>query len=388
MKAKKIKENIYWVGVIDWDMREFHGYKTQKGSTYNAYLIIDEKIVLVDTVRNYLCSEMIDRIKSIIDPSKIDYVISNHSEMDHSGSLPEIMNLAKNATLVCSTNGEKNLRRHFDLDAWKLKVVKTHDEINIGKRNLQFVLMQMVHWPDSMATYIKEDKLLLSNDAFGQHIASYERFEEEIGFDIVLHEAKKYYANILLAYNKQTQKAINEIETLDIEMIAPSHGLIWQKHAKDIIKAYDYFSKDKYREKAVIIYDTMWGSTKKMALAIYKAFDEMDIHVELKNLKTSHISDIMTSVIDAKYICVGVPTLNNTMLPTMASFMNYITGLAPQNRKAIVFGSHGWGGQGAKEVEAQLKKNGFEILDFITNEYVPDENKLSSITKKVKDILS
>jgi flavorubredoxin len=387
MKAKKIKDNIYWVGAIDWDLREFHGVTTHQGSSYNAYLILDEKVVLVDTVRDYLSFEMIERIKSVIDPSKIDIVVSNHSELDHAGSVPDIMKIAKNATLVCSKNGKINLSKHFEMDSWKIKVVKDNEKINIGKRDLKFILMQMVHWPDSMATYIEKDKLLMPNDLFGQHIACFERFDEEIGFDIVMLEAKKYYANILLAYNLQTKNAIEHIKQLDIDMIAPSHGVIWKKHIKDLIQSYDNYANNKVEEKAVIIYDTMWGSTKKMAYSIFSAFDENGISVSLKNLQTNDISDIMTDVIDAKYICFGSSTLNETMLPRVAKFLSYLKGFKPKNKKAICFGSYGWKGEGALEVKEDLIKMGFEILDLFTNDFVPSIKELKSITKKVKDLL-
>jgi flavorubredoxin len=388
MKAKKIKDNIYWVGAIDWDLREFHGVSTHQGSSYNAYLILDEKITLVDTVRDYLSNDMIQRIKSIIDPSKIDIVVSNHSELDHAGSIPDIMKLAKNATLVCSGNGEKNLRNHFDLDSYKIKVVKDNESINIGKRDLKFILMQMVHWPDSMATYIEKDKLLMPNDLFGQHIASFERFDSEIGLDIVMQESKKYYANILLAYNLQAKHAIDHVKKLSLDMIAPSHGIIWKNHIKDVICAYDSFANNIIKEKAVIIYDTMWESTKKMAYSIYSAFDEKDIFVSLRNLKTNDISDIMTEVIDAKYVCFGTSTLNETMLPTMAKFLSYLKGFKLKNKKAILFGSYGWKGEGLDEVKEDLIKMNFEILDLFTNDFVPKKNELEDITNKVKKLLT
>ena len=237
MKSLEIKKGIYWVGAIDWDLRNFHGYLTPRGSTYNAYLIVDKRIVLVDTVKHYFFDEMLNRIKEIVDPGKIDYIISNHTEMDHSGGLPRMMEIAKNASLVCSPNGEKGLKRHFKKD-WNFKVVNSGDSINIGKRNLKFVCVPMVHWPDSMVTYVPEEKLLLPNDAFGQHIASDERFVDELEWDIVKEEATKYYANIVLPYGQQVQKALEALSSLDIDMIAPSHGLIWRERLKDIIDFY------------------------------------------------------------------------------------------------------------------------------------------------------
>jgi len=384
MKPLEIKKGIYWVGAIDWDLRNFHGYSTQLGSTYNSYLVIDKKIVLVDTVKHYMFEEMLERIKKIIDPSKIDYIISNHTEMDHSGSIPEIMDIAKNAVIICSPNGGKGLKKHFKKD-WKFKIVTTGDSINIGKRNLNFVLMQMVHWPDSMATYIPEDKLLLSNDAFGQHIASCERFDDEYGWDRVRIEAAKYYANIVLPFGAQVNKALEAVSGLDINMIAPSHGLMWRSHIKDIIGLYKKWANNVYDKKAVIVYDTMWHSTEKMAYAIKDVFEEKDIPCEIKNLQASHISDVMASILEAKYICVGSPTLNNGMLPTVAAFLTYIKGLAPKNRIGIAFGSYGWGGQAVSDIENILEAAKFELpVKGLKIQWVPDETELEELKDKLR----
>jgi len=384
MKPLEIKKGIYWVGAIDWDLRNFHGYSTQLGSTYNSYLVIDKKIVLVDTVKHYMFEEMLERIKKIIDPSKIDYIISNHTEMDHSGSIPEIMDIAKNAVIICSPNGGKGLKKHFKKD-WKFKIVTTGDSINIGKRNLNFVLMQMVHWPDSMATYIPEDKLLLSNDAFGQHIASCERFDDEYGWDRVRIEAAKYYANIVLPFGAQVNKALEAVSGLSIDMITPSHGLMWRSHIKDIIGLYKKWANNVYDKKAVIVYDTMWHSTEKMAYAIKDVFEEKDIPCEIKNLQASHISDVMASILEAKYICVGSPTLNNGMLPTVAAFLTYIKGLAPKNRIGIAFGSYGWGGQAVSDIENILEAAKFELpVKGLKIQWVPDETELEELKDKLR----
>ncbi|MFQ5952206.1 MAG: FprA family A-type flavoprotein [Candidatus Omnitrophota bacterium] len=387
MKFLEIKNNIFWVGGIDWDLTEFHGYLTQRGSTYNAYLIMDEKIVLVDTVKHYLYEEMLERIKKLIDPSKIDYIICNHVEMDHSGSLPMIMKLCPKATVIASPNGEKGLKKHFKAD-WNIKVVNTGDSVSIGKRNLKFVLTQMVHWPDSMVTYIPEEKLLLPNDAFGQHMASAERYDDEVGWDIAREEAAKYYANIILPYANQVNKALEALSGLDIDMIAPSHGVIWRKHLKDILALYKKWANNETDEKAVIVYDTMWESTEKIAYAISDAFEERNIPVNMRNLNTNDISDVMTDILTAKYICVGSPTLNNQMMPKVAGFLTYLKGLAPENRTGLAFGSYGWGGQSIGQVEEMLKNACSNMLENIRVEYVPDENILKEITEKVRRGLS
>jgi len=383
MKPVEIKKDIYWVGGIDWDLRDFHGYSTERGTTYNAYLIIDKKITLVDTVKHYLFDELIERIKHIVDPSRIDYIITNHVEMDHSGSLPKMMELCRNATVIASPNGEKGLKKHFRAD-WDMKVVSTGDSINIGKNNLHFVLTPMLHWPDSMVTYIPEEKLLLPNDAFGQHLAASERFDDEVDWGVLTEEAAKYYANIVLPFGSQVKKALEAVSGLDIDMIAPSHGIIWRKHIKDIIEMYAKWSNNDIEEKAVIVYDTMWNSTKKIADSIYTAFEDKGIPVEVMDLKVSHISDIMTQILTAKYVCVGSPTLNNGMLPTVAAFLTYMKGLAPKNRKGLAFGSYGWGGQSVGEVEEILALCGFDMMESIRLQWVPGEDELKEITDKVR----
>lgn len=386
MKALKIKDNIYWVGAIDWDLRNFHGYLTQRGSTYNAYLVIDEKITLIDTVKSYCSEEMIKRISSVIDPSKIDYIVSNHVEMDHSGSLPEIVKLAPNAKVYTSLSGVKGLTAHYGSEL-NYEVVKPGVPVILGKRSLQFVFTPMVHWPDNMLTYMPEEQILFSNDAFGQHIASSQRFDSEYSYDIIMEEARKYYANIVLPYGAQVQKALEQASKLDIKVIAPSHGIIWKEHISEIVKNYYSWASNETAKKAVIVYDTMWGSTKKMALAIAEAFEAEGYNYSLNNLNETHISDIMTDLIDAEFVCVGSPTLNNGMLPSVAAFLTYLKGLAPKNRKAIVFGSYGWGGQSVGLIEDYLKASDFELVASERISYIPSSDQLDAIKEKIKTFL-
>ncbi|MDD5644987.1 MAG: FprA family A-type flavoprotein [bacterium] len=384
MKAVKIKENIYWVGGIDWNLRNFHGYMTQRGSTYNAYLITDKKTVLIDTVKHYLYDEMLARISDIIDPKKIDYVISNHVEMDHSGSIPRLTELIPNATVVTSSPGEKGLRAHYG-KSWNFKTVKTGDKINIGARELTFVMEQMVHWPDNMATYSEKDKIIFSNDAFGQHIASSERFDTEYPLDILIEEARKYYANIVLPYGSQVQKVLEALKPFEIDTIAPSHGIIWTEHIPEILNEYVKWAGNQTEGKCTIVYDTMWQSTEKIAMAIKNAFENKNIRCKIYNLKLTHISDIMSDVITSKYICLGSPTLNNNILPTVSSFLTYLKGLAPKNRAALAFGSFGWSGQSVGIIENIFKEMGLNLLDSIKTQYVPDEKKLKQITEDIQN---
>ena len=377
----EIKPDVYWVGAIDWGLRSFHGYNTPRGTTYNSYLIIDNKITLIDTVKNYLYNEMLNRIKEIIDPSKIDYIVSNHVEMDHSGSITKLLEICPKAQILTSTRGEKGLSLHYKKDL-NMKVVNSGDKLNIGKRTLTFFHIPMVHWPDSMVTYIADDKLLLPNDAFGQHIASTERFDDELEWGILKEEAAKYYANIVMPYSDQVKKALETLTKLDINMIAPSHGIIWKKHIPNILKEYSKWANFKTENKALIIFDSMWGSTEKIAYALYEGLEETGIKVTIRNLKNTHISDIITDVLSSKFILLGSPTMNNTMLPSMGMFLTYLKGLKPRNRIGFVFGSYGWGGQAVGEIEKILNELSWDlpIKGFKVN-YIPDENDLINVKK-------
>lgn len=361
MNAYLIKDGIYWVGAIDWQLRKLHGYSTEDGSTYNAYLIIDEKITLVDNVKKGFTYEMIERIKSVIDPSKIDVIISNHGEPDHSGSLPELLKLATNATVYASNpNGVKFLEAIYGTLPVPVVGVKTGDSISIGKRTLSFVQAPLVHWPDNMVTYCKEDKILYSNDIFGQHFATSRLFDYENDLPRVMKEAKKYYANIVLPYSKQANRIFETAKTLDIEIIATSHGVIWKDHIQDIYDLYEHVTNSKKLNKAVVAYDSMWGSTEKMAVAITEAFMKTGIEVHLFDLGTADHSNIITEVMDATYIALGSSTQNNTILPATAAFVTYLKGLAPVGLKYLAFGSYGWGGQSIGILEQELESMKFE----------------------------
>ena len=381
MKPVEIKPGIYWVGGIDWNLRNFHGYITQRGSTYNAYLIVDEKTVLVDTVKHYLFEEMLSRIKEVVDPSRIDYVVSNHVEMDHSGSIPKILDVAPKAKVVTSPQGERGLQRHFKRD-WDFLVVRSGDTISVGKHSLQFFLTSMVHWPDNMVTFVPEERLLLSNDAFGQHLASAQRFDGEVGWDIISEEAAKYYANIVLPYGEQVKKALASLSELGIEMIAPSHGVIWRTYLPKILESYQKWANNETETRALIVHDTMWGSTSKIAESLQEGLEREGIPVTMRSLKTNHISDILTDVLFSKVILIGSPTLNQGVLPTVGAFLTYLKGLRPKKRMGFAFGSYGWGGQAIEEMETVMRNLSWEMpLTSINIQYVPDEEELDKAKK-------
>ena len=390
MKAYKLRDNIWWVGAIDWDLRNFHGYLTQRGSTYNAYLIIDEKVTLIDNVKYYLYDEMISRISDVIDPARIDIIVQNHVEMDHSSGLPQLMKLIPNAKIYTNANGIKGLKAHYKQD-WNFEEIKSGDSINIGKRDLTFLTTPMVHWPDNQVTYCPQEKILFSNDAFGQHIATNERLVEEYHLSIALEEAKKYYANIVLPYSRMVQKVLEAAAPLELEMIAPSHGLIWTEHIPQILAAYtDWANNVADPGRALVIWDTMWKSTQMMAQAIAQGFENRGIKARMLNLQTNHISDIMTDVMDAKYICVGSPTINSSILPTVAAFIYYLKGLSPKERIGLAFGSYGWGGQSVPILQQMLgdpKECGFTMLEPIKTLYIPDSKTLKGITQNIESQL-
>jgi flavorubredoxin len=388
MKPIEIAKDIFWVGVIDWNIRDFHGYSTYKGTTYNAFLIMDEKITLIDAVKKEYADGLIDTISHIVDPKKIDYVISNHTELDHSGGLARVMHkIGEDKPLYCSKMGHKNLTLHFP-QKWNYQPVNDGGELNIGKRNLMFLETRMVHWPDSMFTYAKEDKILFSSDGFGQHYAGLERFDDQIREDIMPH-AKKYFANILLLYAPLILKLVDKVKKagLAIDMICPDHGVIWRRDPMKIINAYEEWSKQKPKRKALVIYDTMWHSTEKMAEAIVDSLGQEGVAAQPMHLRCWHRSDIMTEVLDAAAVIVGSPTLNNTLFPTIADFLTYMKGLKPQNKIGAAFGSYGWSGEAVKSITDALQDMKFEVIDpGLRIQFVPDEKGIEGCYELGKKI--
>ncbi len=387
MEAFKIEENVYWVGVVDWNLRDFHGYSTQRGGTYNAYLILDEKVTLIDNVYHPFAKQMIERIKSVIDPVKIEVYISNHSEPDHSGSIEDLLKLAPNAKVYASSpSGVKSLMgTYHHLNALP---IKTGDVINIGKRDLTFIQTPLVHWPDNMITYSAYDKILFSNDMLGQHVASFERYDDQIPFHVLEDELKKYYANIVLPYGAQTQKALKHIKTLEIDLICPSHGVIWKKYIKEALDIYDRMSGYQKENKAVVVYDSMWGSTELMANEVGEAFTRMRIPTVIRHVRHTSLSDIIVELMDAKYLAVGSPTLNSGLMTTVASLFAYMKGLNPRNIEYMVFGSYGWSGQGTDYADKELEAMGHKrFMNPIRIQYTPNDDQLRKLKEDIIEAL-
>jgi flavorubredoxin len=385
----ELSKNVYWVGAVDWLTRDFHGYSTNRGTTYNAYLIIDEKVTLIDTVKAGHRSDLMHRIRNIIDPKKIDYLVVNHVEMDHSGSLPEVMKEIKPEKVICSKMGHKALLKHFHQEDWPYHIVTPGEEMSLGEKTLNFLETRMLHWPDSMFTYIKEDQILFSSDAFGEHLATSERFDDEVNQDVLMFEATKYYANILTLYSPLVKKLIAKVAEMElpIKMIAPDHGVIWRSNPGKIIDAYSRWCVHEGKGNALVIYDTMWHSTEMMAHAVADGLQDKGISYKLLNLQVNHRSDVMSDVLEASAIILGCPTLNNGLLPRMAGFLMYMRGLRPTNKIGAAFGSYGWSGEAVKLMNKSMLEMKFNMVhEGLKVQYVPEHTHLKECVELGKTV--
>ncbi|MDP4109448.1 MAG: FprA family A-type flavoprotein [Bacillota bacterium] len=371
MPAVKIRDNVYSVRAVDYDIRVFHGYETPFGTTYNAYLVIDDKITLIDFVKEPFTKELIKNIEEIIPVSKIDCLIVNHIEPDHSGAICAISDIVPSADIYCTMNAQKGLKAYYKRD-FDCHIVKPLDTLNTGKYNFTFIPMPMVHWPDSMSTYLAEEKLLFSNDAFGQHIALKEAFDDELGLPKLLERAGDYYANIVFPFGAQVQKLLSQVSPYPVDMICPSHGQILRGFVPEMSEKYKLWSQGSTDPgRAVIVYDTMWGSTEIMAKTLFDEWKNEGRDVELIDLRKKHISYAMAKLLEAKYIAVGSSTLNNNLLPSVAAFLTYMKGLRPKDRTALAFGSYGWSGESVAQIEEFFKALGFELLSSRKTVYRP-----------------
>lgn len=378
----EITDNVMWVGIRDWELRTFHGeeYSTHRGSSYNSYLVKDEKIALIDTVWSPYDEEFIENLKQEIDLNKIDYIIINHGEVDHSGALPELMKEIPNTPIYCTKNGVSSIKGQYHKD-WNFNVVKTGDKLSLGNKELSFIEARMLHWPDTMFTYLSEDNILFSNDAFGQHYATEQVFNDLVDQCELYQEATKYYANILTPYSSFVKDKINEILSynLPLNMICTSHGVIWRDNPTQIVEQYLKWS-DNYQENQItILYDTMWDNTKKMAEAIKRGIQSADNKVAIKlfNVALTDQSNVITEVFKSKGILVGSSTINNGVLTSVAGILEEIRGLSFKNKKAAAFGSYGWGGQSVKMISDTLIRGGFELIhDGIKVLWTPDKEEI------------
>lgn len=366
LKALKISENVYWVGVIDWNIRNFHGYSTERGTTYNAFLVIDEKITLIDTVKEPFYDQMMARISSIIDPSKIDYIVSNHAEMDHSGALPLAVRDIKPEKIFSSQMGQKNLNAQLDI-GMEITVVKTGDNVSIGKNELHFIQTPMLHWPDSMVTYLKNEKILFSQDAFGMHLAGGKLFYDEYDTWLLDWEHEKYFANILMTYSGKILQLLQELPemNLDIAMICPDHGPLIRRQddISRVLKLHEKWSSQRPEKRVSVIYDTMWEATSRMAASIADGVRSVGVDVEEICMTSSDRSHVATMISRSGAIAVGSSTLNNNLMPSMADVLTYLRGLKPLNKIGFSFGSFGWSGEAVKQLNDYLTEMNVEMIN-------------------------
>lgn len=379
---------MYWVGKVDWELRKFHGdeYSTHKGSTYNSYLIQEEKTVLIDTVWAPFAEEFVENLAKEIDLNKIDFIVANHGEVDHSGALPALMERIPDTPIYCTANAVKSLKGQYHQD-WNFNVVKTGDKIDIGNgKELIFVEMAMLHWPDSMATYLTQDNILFSNDAFGQHLATEKLFNDLVDQCELFYESIKYYANILTPFSPMLRKKLDEITALNlpIDIIATSHGVIWRENPMQIVEKYAKWANDYQENQITIIYDTMWNGTKALAERIAEGIASADSEVVIKlhNLAKNDDNDMITEVFKSKTVVIGSPTICNSILHSVAGFIHLMKQLRFKGKKAAAFGCYGWSGESVKIINELMSGAGFEILgEGLRNHWNPDSDSQKAAVK-------
>lgn len=388
----EIKKGIWWVGKVDWELKRFHGeeYSTHRGSSYNSYLIKDEKTVLIDTVWSKYSNEFIENLEKDIELDKIDYIVANHAESDHSGALPELMRRIPETPIYCTSNGVNSLKGHYHQD-WNFQVVKTGDKLNLGSKEIIFIEAQMLHWPDSMFSYLTNDNILFSNDGFGQHYASELMYNDLVDQAELFQEALKYYANILTPFSMMVDRKIKEVLSLNVpvDMICPAHGIIWRQDPLQIVNKYVQWADNYSENQITIIYDTMWQGTRKMAEAIAKGIAQADpaVNIKLFNVALSDKNDLITEIFKSKAVLVGSPTVNKGIVSSLAGFLEEVVGLRFKGKKAAAFGCYGWSGEAVKVISDRLKSGGFELLnDGLKEKWNPDSQSVENCINFGKEI--
>ncbi len=370
MNTTEIAKGIYYVGCQDWTKKDFHGYTTQRGVTYNSYLIVDEKICLIDLVREPFADELLARVAAIVDPQKIDYIVMNHVENDHASSLPAVTAKLGRPEILISAAGAREAKKLYG--DYNFRVVKEGDSLSLGKNTLKFIPFPMLHWPDSMASYLPEEEILFSNDAFGQHICTSSPFDDRNDLQDIMYEAEKYYANILMMYSKLIGPALAKAGALPMKLICPSHGVIWRSHIDKILAKYQDWGAGKKCEKVLVVYESMWGGTEKMARAVFEGVCKAGVEARLYKLSASDQSHIAADMLEAAGVIFGSSTLNYGMMPVMGALLTYFKGLKPVGKAAAVFGTYGWSGGAQKDMEELLQKTGMQVEPGLTVNWTPD----------------
>lgn len=385
---KNLMRGIDWVGAIDWNVRDFHSYDTARGATYNAYLIRDEANTLIDTVKAPFFPEYYRQISDLVNPDSIKYIVCNHAEPDHSSGIPECVKRFPNAKIVADKKCRDTIVKYFGGEDWPWHIVKTGDVLKIGSRTLTFLETPMAHWPDSMMTYCPEGELLFSMDAFGQHLASAARFDDETDLAIVMEEAKTYYANIVVPHGKAVQKALAAAAGLSIKMIAPSHGVIWRKHIAEILSAYSDWARNKVRPKVAVFYDSMWESTGRIAEVVTRGADIDGVQTVMMHVRHNSLTRIATEFMDTAAFAFGSGTLNNLLMPQAAAALTYMRGMNVPGRPGFAFGSYGWGAKGgAEQVEEAMRGAGWEICrPVLKSQYKPTADILKEASEAGRDL--
>jgi flavorubredoxin len=386
----ELKDGIHWVGVVDWGIKHFHGFElsTKRGTTYNAYVIRDEKTALVDSVWSPFTDEFLRNVQAVVDPGEIDYVIANHAEPDHSGALPEVMKACPNARLIASENAAKSIPGHYH-GSWDIKTVSTGDTVDLGSRQLVFVEAKMLHWPDSMFTYVTGSNVLMPNDAFGQHYATAYRFNDQVNQEELWQEAVKYYANILTPFSKLVLKKIDELVDMNIpvDIIAPSHGVIWRSDPMQIVHAYRHWAQQSPQPRAVVLYDTMWNATRHMAEAIGDGLRDAEIDFKLFHMAVSDRNDVITEIFQSGGLVIGSPTLNNGVLPTVAPILEDVKGLKFANKVTAAFGSYGWSGEAVNTIEQHLEDSKLPVsVEGVRAQWQPTDDDLDNCRRLGKTL--
>ncbi len=369
----KLTDNVFWVGFVDWSVRDFHGYTTERGSTYNAYLVKSKKVALIDSVKGLYVDALLSHVNAHVPLESVDYIVCNHAEPDHAGGMAATVKACPNAAVVCNAKCKDALEHHFDVTGWKFLVVADGETLSLGDKTLQFFDTPMVHWPESMATYLVEDAILFSMDAFGQHYASTHRFDDEADLGEVMQEAKTYYANIVLPLGRSVAATLARLGGLKLSIVAPSHGVIWRSHFATILQAYQAWMVSKPTRKVVVVFSSMWNSTRQMAEAVVAGAQEYPVDVRLIDAATTSDTHIVADVMDCAGFAAGSPTLNMSILPRMAATLTYLRGLKPLGKHCFAFGSYGWAPKGCEEVAQYLQAMQMKpVCEPVASRFVPD----------------